>query len=130
MSMVIFFAAPFAFGAKTPTNTALYFLYLAIFIIASLSMRTVLGVFIKSATKLTMISQFIFLPSIMLTGIMFPINMLPNLLRKAGEIFPATWGFKLMESKVFDVKSLIALGVIIAAAICISGYKLSKMSFE
>ena len=77
-----------------------------------------------------MASQFIFLPSIMLAGIMFPANMLPKVLETVGIIFPATWGFKLMTSEVFDVKLLIPLVVIMFVSICISGYKLSKISLE
>ena len=130
MSLVIFFTAPLAFAAKIPRNPALYFLSLAIFIIVCLAVGTVLGLLIKSISKLTMISQFIFLPSIMLAGIMFPVNMLPKVLKTLGIIFPATWGFKLMTSDIFEVKFLMPLVVIMLVSICISVYKLSKISLE
>lgn len=130
MAIVIFFIAPLAFKAKIPPSIALYFLSLVIFIIASLSVGTVLGLIIKSMSKLTMVSQFIFLPSIMLAGIMFPVNMLPMALQYVGNIFPATWGFKLMTSEAFDVNFLIPLVVIIFISACISWYKLSKIGVE
>lgn len=130
MSLVIFLVSPLAFDAKIPENLLIYFLSLGIFIIASLSVGTVLGLFIKSASKLTMASQFIFLPSIMLSGIMFPVNMLPKILETIGMIFPATWGFKLMTSTVFEIKLLIPLIVIMFMSLCISGYKLSKIGSE
>lgn len=130
MSLVIFFVAPLAFDAKIPANLALYFLSLAIFIIVCLAVGTVLGLLIKSTSKLTMASQFIFLPSIMLAGIMFPVNMLPKVLENVGKIYPATWGFKLMTSEVFDIKLLIPLVLIMFVSTCISGYKLSKISLE
>ncbi|WIV11580.1 ABC transporter permease [Proteiniborus sp. MB09-C3] len=130
VSLVIFFTAPLAFNAKIPTNLAHYFLSLAIFIIVSLSVGTVLGLFIKDISKLTMASQFIFLPSIMLAGIMFPVNMLPKVLENVGKVFPATWGFKLMTSESFDIKLIIPLAIILLVAIVISVYQLSKISFE
>jgi ABC-2 type transport system permease protein len=130
MSLVIFFTAQLAFNAKIPTNLALYFLSLAVFIIVCLAVGTALGLLFKSTSELTMASQFIFLPSIMLAGIMFPVNMLPKVLATLGLIFPATWGFKLMTSKVFDIKFLIPLGVILFVSICMSGYKLSKINLE
>ena len=130
MSFMIFIIAPLAFDAKIPTNPVLYFLSLAIFIIISLAVGTVLGLLIKNISKLTMVSQFIFLPSIMLTGIMFPVNMLPKVLENVGKIFPATWAFKLMTSEVFEVKLLMPLVAIMFVSICISGYKLSKISLE
>ncbi|AGK96345.1 ABC transporter permease [Clostridium pasteurianum] len=130
ISIVIFFIAPLAFDAKIPVNLALYLLSLTIFIIVCLAVGTVLGLLIKSTSKLTMVSQFIFLPSIMLSGIMFPVNMLPKVLETVGMIFPARWGFKLMTSEVLDVRLLIPLVVIMFVSICISGYKLSKIGLE
>lgn len=130
MSFIIFIVAPLAFDAQIPTNLVLYFLSLAFFIIISLAVGTVLGLLIKNTSKLTMASQFIFLPSIMLAGIMFPVNMLPKVLENVGKIFPATWGFKLMTSESFDIKLIIPLVVILFATTCISGYQLSKISLE
>lgn len=130
MSLVIFVIAPLTFDAKIPTDLALYILSLAIFIVVSLAVGTALGVLIKSTSKLTMASQFIFLPSIMLAGIMFPVNMLPKVLENVGEIFPATWGFMLMTNEAFDIKHLIPLVIIMLVSTCISGYKLSKISLE
>ncbi len=130
MSLVIFVIAPLTFDAKIPTDLALYVLSLAIFIVVSLAVGTALGVLVKSTSKLTMASQFIFLPSIMLAGIMFPVNMLPKVLENVGKIFPATWGFKLMTSEVFDIKLLIPLVIILLVSTCMIGYKLSKISLE
>lgn len=130
MSLVLFTVAPLAFDAKTPANSTQYFLSLAMFIIASLAVGTVLGLFIKNTARLTMVSQFIFLPSIMLSGIMFPVTMLPKVLENVGQIFPATWGFKLMTNEIFDVNLLIPLVLILLVSACISGYKLSKIGLE
>lgn len=130
MSLVIFFISPLAFGAETPANIAAYFIYLGIFIVVCLTVGTVLGLVINSASRLTMVSQFVFLPSIMLSGIMFPANMLPKLFEAAGRIFPASWGFKLMTSETFDIKLVIPLIMIMLICICISWYKLSKLGLE
>lgn len=130
MSLVIFFISPLAFDVKVPANLFVYFLSLVMFIMVCLAVGTVLGLMIKSTSKLTMSSQFIFLPSIMLSGIMFPAKMLPKILETIGLIFPATWGFKLMTSKNFDARLLLPLVVILFASICISMFKLSKLSSE
>ena len=130
MSFIIFIVAPKAFGAQIPENLALFFISLAVFIMVSLSVGTVLGVFIKSSSKLTMASQLLFLPSIMLGGIMFPSSMLPKALQTIGIIFPATSGFKLMTAEVMDAKVLIPLIVILVITVSISSYKLSKISLE
>lgn len=112
MSLVIFFVAPLAFDTKIPQDPQFYLLALAIFIIASLGVGTVLGLLIKNPSKLTILAQLLFLPSIMLSGIMFPASMLPKALETVSVILPAAWGFKLMTNEVFDVKFLMPLVVI------------------
>jgi ABC-2 type transport system permease protein len=66
----------------------------------------------------------------MLSGIMFPVNMLPKVLEKVGKIFPATWGFELMANNTFEVRLIIPLLVITLISVCISGYRLSKIGLE
>lgn len=100
ISAVLFIVAPLAFHAELP-QPGTYFASLALFIFTSLCVATLLGLVVKSNSKLTMISQFVFLPSVMLSGIMFPAEMLPNALRYIGKILPATWGYELMCESVF-----------------------------
>lgn len=126
-SIIIFFIAPVAFGAKIPGNPAVYFIFLAVFVMACLGLGTVLGVFIKNSSKLVMFSQFIFLPSIMLSGIMFPYEMLPEPLQIVGKILPATWGFKLMGESNPDLISILPLLAILVGGIILSIWKISKM---
>ncbi|NLK88311.1 MAG: ABC transporter permease [Clostridiaceae bacterium] len=130
MSLVIFFVSPAAFDAKSPANPAVNFISLAIFIIVSLMVGTIFGLYVKSSSKLTIMSQLLFLPSIMLSGIMFPVSMLPSMLEYAGMILPATWGFKLMSGEVFDIKLLIPLIVILLVSIFLNVYKLLRIRLE
>lgn len=80
MCTIIYIVAPITFGAALPASLPLYFASLSIFIVISLSIGSVLGLLFKSQAKLTMISQIIVIPSIMLLGIMFPVDLLPNFL--------------------------------------------------
>lgn len=70
--------APILFEATLPTQLPFFFLALAIYITSSLSIGSVLGLTVKNQAKLTMIAQLMFLPSIMLSGIMFPNEFLPG----------------------------------------------------
>lgn len=130
MSVIIFLIAPIAFQAKIPTNLLIYFTSLSVFTIVSLSVGTMLGLLIKSTSKLTMISQFIFLPSLMLSGIMFPASMLPTILASFGILFPATWRLKMMTMNVFDIKLFIPLLIIFLFSLCVSAYRLRKIEVE
>ena len=72
MSVIICVAAPFAFDAALPASLPQYACSLAVLIAVSLSIGSVLGLAVRNQAKLTMISQLFFLPSIMLSGILFP----------------------------------------------------------
>lgn len=95
---IIYIVAPIAFDAAVPKNFPLYLVSLALFIAVTLSIGTALGLLVKNQAKLTMLSQIAFLPSIMLSGIMFPVEMLPKAFQYIGKLFPATWGFQSMCS--------------------------------
>jgi len=128
VSIVIFFVAPVAFSAKLPSNMLVYFVSLLIFIMTSISIGTLLGLLVKSVSKLTMLTQAIFLPSLMLSGIMFPASMLPKVVENVGKIFPATQGFMVMTSNEFSFNSIGVLLIILASAIIINGTVLSKIA--
>ncbi len=126
-SIIIYIIAQIAFSAKTPDNIVLFFFSLSIFTITSLSIGTTLGLYIKNTTKLTMLSQLIFLPSLMLSGIMFPTNLLPSVLETAGKIFPATWGLKIMTSSELNFTWFAPLIIIIIITTCANWIKLSRI---
>lgn len=104
--MVILLLAPILFKANLPSQFPLFFLALAIYIFVSLSIGSILGLTVNNQAKLTMIAQLIFLPSIMLSGIMFPITLLPDFLQVIGRLFPASWGFRLMVNHGFGLENL------------------------
>jgi len=130
MCAIIYVVAPIAFDATPPANLPLYFGSLAIFIAVSLSIGSVLGLVVKNQAKLTMISQLVFLPSIMLSGIMFPVDLLPRFLEIIGKAFPATWGYELMSNGGLEAQLFIPLAVIFAVAVFICGARLSRISSE
>ena len=124
--VVIVLLAPILFKATLPAQLPFFFLALAIYIIVSLSIGSVLGLTIKNQAKLTMIAQLVFLPSIMLSGIMFPIEFLPDFLETIGQIFPASWGYRLMLDNGFCLENLWYLIFIFFTAVMVCGIILKK----
>lgn len=102
MCSVIVFLAPLLFRARLPESLPLFYASLCIFLATSLSLGSVLGLIVKNQAKLTMAGQLLFLPSIMLSGIMFPAELLPKVLNFAGQIFPAPWAYALMQDGGFQ----------------------------
>lgn len=129
-STIIFFVAPFAFGARIPENIPLYYLSLTLFLLVSISLGSILGLFIKNVSKLTMFSQLLFLPSLMLSGIMFPTSLLPQTLGTIGNIFPATWGFRIMTTNTFEFSSFYPLVIMLIITIGLNLFLLTKVGKE
>ena len=119
MSLILWAAAPLAFGAKLPEHPALYFADLALFLLVSLAAAAVIGLAVKDPSKTPMISILIFLPSIMLSGIMFPADLLPKALQTAGNLFPAAWGYRLLAEDGFRAENLGTPLILLAAAACL-----------
>ena len=119
--IVILLLAPILFKAILPTQLAIFLLSLTIYIIVSLSIGCILGLTLKNQAKLTMLAQLVFLPSIMLSGIMFPISLLPDFLQVIGRLFPASWGYRLMLDKGLRLENLwyLILLTCIAVITCI-----------
>ena len=127
---VIVLLAPVLFEAVLPAQLPIFFFALAIYIIVSLSIGSVLGLTVKNQAKLTMVAQLVFLPSIMLSGIMFPINLLPDFLEAIGRIFPASWGYRLMLDNGFCFENLWYLIFIFFAAVIVCGIVLKKQKVK
>ena len=123
---IILLLAPILFEAALPVQLTFFFLALAIYIIVSLSIGSILGLVVKNQAKLTMIAQLVFLPSIMLSGIMFPIDLLPDFLEAIGRIFPASWGYRLMLDNGFCLENLWYLILVFCAAVIICAILLNK----
>lgn len=121
MSVILYFAAPVIFDATVPENPWMYFGCLAVFIAVSLSVASVIGLAVKDQAKTSMFSILVFLPSIMLSGIMFPAELLPGVFEAVGKAFPASWGYRLMAGSVFDFGNLYPLLIVfaLAAAACV-----------
>lgn len=125
-SSVIIILAPLIFEASLPPQLPYFFLGLTMNIIVALGIGGVLGLVVKNRAKLTMISQLVFLPSIMLSGIMFPIDLLPDVLLIIGRIFPASWGYQLMLDNGFCFENAWYLILILALEVILCSLLLAK----
>ena len=128
--VIILLLAPILFDAALPVQLPFFFFSLAIYIMVSLSIGSILGLIVKNQAKLTMIAQLVFLHSIMLSGIMFPSELLPDFLETLGRIFPASWGYRLMSDHGFCLENLWYLILVFCAAVIICGVLLNKQKFK
>lgn len=130
VSVVIFLISPIAFDAVQPVYMGNYIGGFFLFLIATLLIGIILGLFAKSSSKLTMYSQVVFLPSMMLSGIMFPSEMLPKPLEYLGLILPATHGMKILSADAFIMEHYLVLLLFIIVASIIIKLRLRQLGYE
>ncbi|MCI8969217.1 MAG: ABC transporter permease [Lachnospiraceae bacterium] len=126
MSMILYIAAPLAFQAELPQNPLVYFITLAIFIAVSLGAASIIGLAVKDPAKTSMFSIIIFIPSTMLSGIMFPTELLPKAFKTAGKLFPASWGYRQMTEHTLTFESLLPLLLIFVLSIVLCSILLRR----
>lgn len=127
MSFLLYGIAPVAFDAKIPVHPGTYFVGLITLIAVSLGIASVIGLAVKDTANTSMLSILLFLPSTMLSGIMFPGDMLPQAFVMAGKLFPATWGYAFMTKSTFVWNNLWPLFIIFIAAVLLCVILLKKI---
>ena len=90
VAVIITASAPLLFGAPLPVNWLLYGLTFVAFAFACAGLSVLIGV-VSPSTRMTVLwSQLIFIPSMLLAGLMLPYSMLPAAAGKIAQLLPAT----------------------------------------
>lgn len=76
------------------------FLCTCLFIVASLSLGILISNFSKTQMQAMQLSFFVFLPSVLLSGFMFPREAMPEIFYQLGKILPLTFYLQIMRGIV------------------------------
>ncbi|MCW5555270.1 MAG: ABC transporter permease [Verrucomicrobiae bacterium] len=87
---VILVAGYFLFGVPITGNVPLLFLAAFVFIVANLAMGITFSTIARNQLQAMQMAFFVFLPSILLSGFMFPFRGMPVWAQYLGEILPIT----------------------------------------
>ncbi len=118
--LIIYAVSPLVFKAELPTNLLWYFLSLIVLLALTLAIGCIFGLLIKQQAKLTMAAMIIFLPSIMLSGIMFSADLLPQFMQYIACSFPATIALKAMTSfQAWHIPVLLAEFIVLGGVIAL-----------
>lgn len=89
-AFIITITAPLLFSAAAPVNISGFILAFTAMTMASCGIAVLIGV-VSSSSRVTVLwSQLIFVPSMLLGGLMIPYSMLPGAAGKLAQILPAT----------------------------------------
>ncbi len=90
VSLLISLSAPLLFGAQIPGSAGGFVVAISALLFCNVAIGLFLGTVAKTQATAMLISQAVFMPSLMLSGIMFPAELLPAPLGYLGNILPAT----------------------------------------
>jgi ABC-2 type transport system permease protein len=85
------------------------FLYTLLFIVASLSLGILISNFSQTQMQAMQLSFFIFLPSVLLSGFMFPREAMPEFFFQLGKLLPLTFYLQIMRGVVLKGVGIVAL---------------------
>lgn len=128
VSLIILLSAPIFFSAPIPSNLVWFFVVFLAATLAHAGLGILIGVVSPSSRVTILISQAIFLPAMLLSGLMMPYNLLPDGIAKIAQVFPATHAMNAMmglsmgaETFVDPIVSVILLvtGALVAFALAL-----------
>lgn len=90
VTVIITATAPLLFDAPLPVNWLSYALVFIALAFTMAGISVLIGVVSPNSRVTVLYSQLFFIPSILLAGMMFPYEMLPDLVGKAAQLLPAT----------------------------------------
>jgi ABC-2 type transport system permease protein len=102
-------------------SLALLYILTSLFIIASLALGMLISTFAKTQMQAMQLSFFIFLPSVLLSGFMFPRESMPLFFNLLGNLLPLTFYLQILRSIILKGVGLSVLwGQIFAFTIFIT----------
>jgi ABC-2 type transport system permease protein len=87
---LILVAARFLFGVPMAGNLGLLLVAVLLFIVANLAVGITFSTVARNQLQAMQMSFFFFLPSLLLSGFMFPFRGMPGWAQAVGEVFPLT----------------------------------------
>lgn len=131
---VIALTAKPLFNALAPANWLAFTLLCVLAAFACAGLGALIGV-VSANTRVTILwSQLIYLPSMLLSGMMVPANMLPMALRKAGMLLPSTYAMHafqgLAQGQATSMNPWVAVGILVAGGILAFGLALYLFSWD
>jgi ABC-2 type transport system permease protein len=98
VAVIITISAPLLFDAPTPVNWLDYILVFLVTVIACSSLGVLIGVISPNSRAAILWSQLIFIPAMLLGGLMIPFSLLPEAAQKVSLLMPTTHAMNAFNS--------------------------------
>jgi len=132
VTIIITITAPLLFQGPIPTNWAAYLLVLSSVLFALTGLGSLIGVISGNSRSAVLWQQMIYLPSMLLGGLMMPSDILPQTFVKIGHLLPTSYAMQSFLGLAFGQETLYQpmLGVLILLAAGILSFALAYYLFS
>jgi ABC-2 type transport system permease protein len=123
-----------AFDGALPTNWGAFFLVTLAVAFAFGAIGALIGVVSNDSRSTVLFSQLIFLPAMLLGGLMMPFDMLPASVRSVSALLPATHAMQAFQGLAFGQQTvmdpLVSLLVLLASGVVAFGLSIYLFSWD
>ncbi|MEZ5985353.1 MAG: ABC transporter permease [Hyphomonas sp.] len=126
-TLIILLAARLLFDVPFIGNPWILFLGVSVFVMANLALGFTFSTIARTQMQAMQLTFFFFLPSILLSGFMFPFRGMPGWAQTIGEVLPLTHflrivrGVMLKDTSLAQLQSpIIALCIFTVSAVCVA----------
>jgi ABC-2 type transport system permease protein len=134
VTMIITATAPVFFNAPLPVNWPGFVVTLLLTAFACAGLGVLIAVISPSSRTTVLWSQLIFLPSMLLGGMMVPYSMLPETVRKIAQLLPATQAMNafrgLAQDMIADFDPLGSLIILLASGLLAFGLAIYLFNWD
>ena len=134
VTLLITVTAPLLFDAPLPANWRNYALIFFAMAFACAGLSVLIGVVSPSSRMTVLWSQLVFVPSMLLGGLMLPYSMLPEAAGKIAQLLPATQAMNafngLAMGKVADFSPWGSVGVLFTSGVLAFGLAVYLFSWD
>lgn len=106
---LVLLVATFIFDVPIRGSLAALYLFSSVFIIANLAIGLLLSTLAKNQLQAMQMAFFFFLPTILLSGFMFPLSAMPKPIQVFAQIIPATHYLKMVRATLLKGLPIAAL---------------------
>jgi len=130
-ALITFTAHPF-FDGRLPTNVAWFIGIALLSTLATAGIGLLIGVVARNSRATVLLAQIVFLPSMMLGGLMMPTEMLPQSLARVAMLLPSTHIMNAFRGLSMDLPAVFdpMISIAILAASTLITFGLSVFLFQ
>ncbi|MDP4090478.1 MAG: ABC transporter permease [Bacillota bacterium] len=121
VTVIILASSPVLFGAKLPEHFGGVILVFICAVIAFTGLALLIGVIADNTSVTVLYAQVLFLPSMLIGGLMFPAKALPGSVAAFGRLLPTTYAMDAFQALAAGGESsfnpIISLGILVVSGI-------------